>query len=332
MRLPKVLFLCIALSTGAIAQTKTFHPTKPVMLDFKLGSNDVPANDIMCDKSGNTFVTIYDPATDDKSDRPMLKFNKSGSLKAEFPTGRKTLGLSDAGPFEPSALLPNGGIARLVWSRDGMSLERFTAEGKLESGTKLDGLADLSIVPYQVAGFSSGEILVSGLERCRSRRCFAAFKSFTAIYDQAGHLLKRLSISGDDEIDAAAEIGDSRYASGPMFGNRAVSGGKIRLGDDGNAYLMRRTSPAMVYVISSSGEMVRTVKIEPAQQGWASITCKSLVREWPSNSAIVRRAVAKVQFFQSRTQCPATNWPTMLIVPAWVRLHASPLRQNNSRF
>ena len=56
-----------------------------------------------------------------------------------------------------------------------------------------------------------------------------------------------------------------------MYGNRAVSGGKIRLGDDGNVYLMRRTSPATIYVISPSGELVRTVKIEPARHGWASV-------------------------------------------------------------
>jgi hypothetical protein len=127
------------------------------------------------------------------------------------------------------------------------------------------------ILPYQLAAFPSGQMLVSGLENCRSRRCFSPFKSFTAIYDQSGHLLKRLSISEDDVIDAAAEIGDSRYARGPMFGNQAVSGGKIRLGDDGNAYLMRRTSPATVYVISSSGDLVRTLKIEPARHGWASV-------------------------------------------------------------
>ena len=87
----------------------------------------------------------------------------------------------------------------------------------------------------------------------------------------SGHLLKRLSIPEDDEIDAAAEIGDSRYAAGPMFGNRAVSGGKMRLGDDGNVYLMRHTSPATVYVISSSGDLVRTLQIQSPKDGWASI-------------------------------------------------------------
>jgi len=52
-----------------------------------------------------------------------------------------------------------------------------------------------------------------------------------------------------------------------MFGNRAVSSGRARLGDDGNVYLMRRTSPATIYVIASSGDLLRTVSIEPANNG-----------------------------------------------------------------
>src|ERR1700736_1742383 len=41
----------------------------------------------------------------------------------------------------------------------------------------------------------------------------------------------------------------------------------VRLGEDGNVYLMRRTSPATVYVISSSGDLLRTLSIEPADNG-----------------------------------------------------------------
>jgi hypothetical protein len=272
MKIRPALILYIVLPLTSVAQTKTFHPDRPVRLDFKLGSNDLFSSDSMCDKSGDIFVTVFDPATDDRGDRPLLKFDNSGSLKAEFPSSRKSLGLSDyEDHFEPSALLPGGGIARLAWAQAGMSLIRFAADGTFASRTKLDGPAGPMILPYQLVAFPSGEILVSGLENCRSRRCFSAFKSFTAIYDKGGHLLKRLSIPEDDEIDAAAEIGDSRYARAPMFGNRAVSGSKARLGDDGNAYLMRSTSPATVYVISSSGDLVRTVKVQPAQNGWASL-------------------------------------------------------------
>lgn len=272
MRFLIAIQLSMALSLPLVAQTRELHPSKPINLDFKLGSNDFPSNDIMCDKNGNTYVTVSDPTSDDRSDRPLLKFDESGAFKGEFQTSRKSLGLSEyEDPFEPSTLLPNGGIARIAWGQYGMHLVRFAPDGGLESRVKLEGSTAPTLLPYQAAAFPSGEILVSGLEKCRSRRCISAFKSFTAIYDQSGHLLKRLSIPQDDEIDAAAEIGDSRYASGPMFGNRAVAGGKMRLGDDGNVYLMRRTSPATVYVISSSGDLVRTLQVQPPRVGWASV-------------------------------------------------------------
>jgi dipeptidyl aminopeptidase/acylaminoacyl peptidase len=272
MRFLIAIQLSIFLSLPVLSQTKALHPNDPVKLDFKLGSNDFPSNDIMCDRSGNTYVTVSDPTSDDRSDRPLLKFDKSGVLKAEFPTSRKSLGLSEyEDHFEPSTPLPNGGIARIAWGQSGMHLVRFAADGKLESRVKLEGPLLPTILPYQAAAFPSGEILVSGLENCRSRRCLGAFKSFTAIYGPIGNLLKHLSIPQDDEIDAAAEIGDSRYARAPMFGNWAVVGGKARLGDDGNVYLMRRTSPATVYVISSSGDLARTLQIQPPRDGWASV-------------------------------------------------------------
>jgi hypothetical protein len=91
MRILTALALSIILSLTSVAQTKTFHPDKPVRLDFKLGSNDLFSSDSMCDKSGDTFVTIFDPAAEDRGDRPLLKFDKSGSLKAEFPSSRKSL-------------------------------------------------------------------------------------------------------------------------------------------------------------------------------------------------------------------------------------------------
>src|ERR1700756_3529619 len=106
MRFLIAIHLSMVLSLPLLAQTKTLRPNDQVKLDFKLGSNEGPLKDGLCDKSGNTFVTISDPARDDKSDRPLLKFDKSGALKAEFLSSRKSLGFSEyEDHFEPSTLL-----------------------------------------------------------------------------------------------------------------------------------------------------------------------------------------------------------------------------------
>lgn len=235
------------------------------MTDARLGSNDWGLADVGCDAKGNVFVTVWNPDGGGPADRPLLMFDHAGLLKARFASSSKDLGLSaDFQPYQPTASVSGGGVARLIWSDDAMSLDVFSADGKLKSKTPLDPPA---FIPYLLAVFPSGESLVSGLEHVHSRRALGAFKSFTAIYSKDGHLQKRLALPEDAEIDAAAELGDSRYAQGPMFGNRAASAGTARLGVDGNVYLMRRTSPATVYVISSSGELLRTLEIEPPDAG-----------------------------------------------------------------
>jgi hypothetical protein len=215
-------------------------------------------------------------------------FDRSGVLKASFKSGPEDLGLSaDFQPYEPTAHVSDGGVARLIWSYGVMSVNIFSADGKLKSKTLLDPPA---FIPYQLAVFPSGEFLVSGLENVHSRRALAAFKSFTALYTKDGHLQKQFALSEDAEIDTAAEIGDSRYARGPMFGNQAVVAGAARLGVDGNVYLMRRTSPATVYVISSSGELLRTLKIEPPDVG-----------QMPLDMRVAEGRIA-IQFSQSSSE------------------------------
>ncbi len=266
MRLAITLFATVAtISIFTQAQSNTLHPDRNQTLRTKLGSNDYGLTDAACNMRGDAFVTVYDTSGEMPADRPLLMFDGTGMLKTSFPSSRKALNLSPfEDHYEPSALLKDGRVARLVWSNKAMYLALFGAQGELRSRTKLDSPAFL---PYGIVVFSSGELLVSGLEYVHSVRALSPYKIFTALYDKDGHLQKRLSLSEDAQIEAAAQIGDARYARGPMFGNSAVSGGQIRLGEDGNAYLMRRTSPATVYVISSSGELLRTLMVEPAEVG-----------------------------------------------------------------
>jgi hypothetical protein len=258
--------LVLAISIFSQAQSKAIHQTKSEVMSVTLSHDDWGVEDAACDSKGNTFATLWKSEVgDDPPNRPLLMFDHAGVLKARFPSSSKDdPGLS---VVEPTVLLSDGGVARLAlrrWSWDPPSLSVFSADGKLKSKVQLDPPA---IIPYQLAVFPSGESLVSGIERSHSRRVLGSYKSFTAIYDKNGHLQKRLSLPEDAEIDSDAERGDSRYAHGPMFGNMAVAAGRGRLGDDGNVYLMRRTSPATVYVISSSGELLRTLSIEPADHG-----------------------------------------------------------------
>ena len=252
---PLFAFLVIA-SILSPAETKKLHEERNQVASVRLGTNNV-LTDVACDKDGDTFFTVWDPATEEPADSPLLMLDSAGNLKGRFKSSRKTLALSSyEDHWEPTALLPSGGVARLVWSKDTLRLGVFSVDGNLQSRVQLDAPA---ITPYQVAVFPSGAFLVSGLR--------GGYKSFTALYDKSGHLEKTLYLPDDSEIDSAAKVGDSRYSRSPMAGNRAISSGRARLGEDGNVYLMRRTSPAIVYVISPSGEILRRLRIEPAEAG-----------------------------------------------------------------
>ena len=246
--------LLVIASILSPAETKKLHEERSQLASVRLGPNNV-LTDVACDQDGDTFFTVWDPATEEPADRPLLMLDSAGKLKARFKSSRKTLALSSyEDHWEPTALLPSGGVARLVWSRDTLRLAVFSRDGNLQSWVQLDPPA---IIPYQIAVFPSGAFLLSGLR--------GGYKSFTALYDKSGHLEKTLSLPDDSEIDSAARVGDSRYSRSPMSGNRAISSGRARLGEDGNVYLMRRTSPAIVYVISPSGEILRRLQIEPAE-------------------------------------------------------------------
>jgi hypothetical protein len=258
MRLRAVCSI-VFFSAVALAQTKVLQPQQTINFSVHLGSNESLFNDSQCDRQGNTFATIFDPAEDQPGDRPLLMFDNAGKLKARISTSRKPLQLApyeDA--FEPSFLLPGGEVARLAWSKDAVFLVKFSADGKLESRTTL---ASPAFTPYYFVVFPEGEMLVSGLQRPK-------VVIFNALYAPDGHLLKRLSFPEDQAIDEAVRLGDARYSpAAPVSGNRAVSAGRLRLGDDGNAYLMRSTSPAKVYVISSAGELLRSLELDPPDIG-----------------------------------------------------------------
>ena len=124
-------------------------------------------------------------------------FDHAGLLTASFKSNPKDLGLSGkAELYQPTALVSGGGVARLVWSYDAMSLDVFSADGKLKS----NATRSTRFFSYQLALSPCGESLVSGLEHVHSRRALGAFKSFTAIYSKDGHLQKRLALPEDDEI------------------------------------------------------------------------------------------------------------------------------------
>jgi hypothetical protein len=206
-----------------------------------------------CDEQGRLYVRLQMPNEDTPG--PLLRLSKTGVQEAE-------LDMSAAVGFNVFAVRSKGGIAT-VQDEQGYSVVNLGPDGKRESAVHLDAAR---FFPFQLAVFPSGEMLLSGIQR-RTRESPHLNKAFTALYDARGHLVKQLLLDEDPEIERSIEAGDVRYVGTTKEGNKAVTLGRVVSGDDGNVYLMRRASPAPVYVISSTGEVVRKLAIAPPTAG-----------------------------------------------------------------
>jgi hypothetical protein len=80
-------------------------------------------------------------------------------------------------------------------------------------------------------------------------------------------LVKAIHWEDDERITKAAASGDADFVSSPQAPNMAITLGDVVAGADGNAYLMRRTNPTIVYVISPASEVLRRLSLDPGNAG-----------------------------------------------------------------
>lgn len=237
----------------AIGQSKTLLPVARVPSSAVFDSVRSFAEPAACDEQGSFYVKLLKPDGDDSG--PLLRFSKTGVQDAEF-------GMSAALGFNVFGIRPKGGVAT-VQDEEGYAVVNFGSDGKRESVVRLEGG---HFFPSQLAVFPSGEMLLSGIQR-RTRESPYLYRAFNALYDARGNLVKQLSLDEDPKIERSIEAGDVRYARTAKEGNMAVTLGRAVSGDDGNVYLMRRTSPATIYVISSAGQVVRKLVIASPNAG-----------------------------------------------------------------
>jgi hypothetical protein len=109
---------------------------------------------------------------------------------------------------------------------------------------------------YTFAAFASGSFLVSGVERDLQNKDDRGH-NFTAVFSPDGRELAQLSFEesrGPRKAQNEVQNDVEKAAPGLDLADAEV-------GSDGNLYVMRRSSPALVYVIAPSGKIMQTLKI-----------------------------------------------------------------------
>jgi len=223
---------------------------------------------VKCDADGNLYIRKY--ATDRPLLGPVVKIDPDGKRTALFdPAAVSQLALDRADAFSPAS---DGGMYQIAQSgvlKPRIYVLHFSSDGSPSSPTRLD--ADFEV--YTFAAFASGNFLVSGVKRDMQDKNDRG-RNFTAVFSADGRELAQLSFQEPPEAAKAATKSD---ADGRQQGAQKdtqketekatekpapmLDLADAEVGNDGNLYVMRSSSPALVYVIAPSGKIQQTLKV-----------------------------------------------------------------------
>jgi hypothetical protein len=227
-------------------------------------------NGSKCDADGNLYIRKQ--AMDRPLLGPVVKINPDGKRTALFdPAAFSQLGLDRADAFSPAS---DGGIyqiaSQMLQSPDGHLKQRiyvlhFASDGSASPPTLLD--ADFEV--YTFAAFAGGSFLVSGVRRDALNKNDHG-RNFTAVFSADGRELAQLSFpkpSGSARAGTKSDGPPNSSRNESLNDNDAEPAAPTldladaEVGREGNLYVMRASSPALIYVIAPSGQIMKTLKI-----------------------------------------------------------------------
>ncbi len=237
-----------------IATARHVKPVETIDVPFEVADFFIPP--LRCDEDGNLYLN-----TDQFGTEGIRKLSRTGKRLTLFNPGSDPdhLKVSDGVYF---SLDGEGNLYQLIFLSDQIDryIFEYKTEGTLKSKIKLE--TGFPWVPAAIAPFSSGGYLVTGQEYDRDPS--QPMWPVTAVLSSKGTLLREVKLEDDESIRGMAEAGDRRVVSPKNpTSNRAVGFSQMEASVDGNVYLMRWLSPAILYVISPGGEVLRRFSVDP---------------------------------------------------------------------
>jgi hypothetical protein len=224
-----------------------YHPlTKPTDIVFP----------VKCDDHGNVYFrfSAHGPGKFD-----VVKIAPDGAQKAVYSywgdakLRDDTLLADSVGEHGEMYELLGGAGHRVL-------LVRFSAEGNLEATDEFE--APEPFTPSQLETLPGGTFFVSGV-LVGDKTGRRAGQPVNAFYDNNGHRLREIHLKQDAGRLKQSLAGPDRNGSQ----NRGVYFGRTAVGDDGNLYVMRAASPAIIYVVTPGGRVERTLVVQPPAKG-----------------------------------------------------------------
>ncbi len=221
-----------------------------------------------CDSDGNLYIRKY--AVDRPMLGPVVKIDADGRRVALFdPAAFSQLALDRADAFSPA---PDGGLYQIAQSgvlKPRIYVLYFSSDGSPSSSTHLD--ADFEV--YTFAAFANGNVLVSGVRRDVQNKDDHG-RNFTAVLSADGRELAELSFQDARKSVTAGTKSNSAVQPKEALKKDRLEGvqqmldlADAEVGIDGNLYVMRNSSPALVYVIAPTGKIMDTLKVTGPRTG-----------------------------------------------------------------
>ena len=264
---PSLLFslavIVLVFPLGPIAnsqQTQTLTLRVRDRISITTENEDPFQDPIKCDSDGNIYVRPYVRPLSMAA--PVVKISLEGKRTATFAI--RSVPEFDKSIANDFAVGPRGEVYIISSNAKGKQIVSFDANGEYHSTVKLEG----AFLPEQLAVNSSGAFLVGGYKEQKDNR--ATGTPFTGIFDHSGRLIKELELLGD--LKPSKDAADKQKGA-PL--DPAISMSNVVAVDDGNFYLMRASTPPVVYVIAPDGSVAHQLKINPPGLGFAAGVMKA---------------------------------------------------------
>lgn len=258
---------------------------------------------VQCDANGNIYV-LYGASFEATYiarrrgvSLPVSKISLDSKRVVQFPVGelqgyaeyqRRSYYVDPNGKFYGLVLayLPNESYKGPRWA-DSLVV-KYKDDGTVDSVVKVGAASGKHFQGWRLAVFLDGSFLITGAEMSEENR---PARPFTAIFDAAGTVVAPLKLSHDAHPprDNPAESGHKSERENRASEDEALSTNQRNGGQDavqwmldvqqglmagslnGNVYLLRASSPAQLYAISSAGSIVRSLEIKPPEPGMRPI-------------------------------------------------------------
>ena len=159
---------------------------------------------------------------------------------------------------------------------------KYKDDGTVDSYFRVGDEPDKRIQPLRMAVFGDGNFMLSGTAMLDDGP-----GTFSGVFDRQGTFLTPLKLGevvNRQRPVAASARAESRAESKPPEPSRVKqleSEGKNPVGlasstlgfglQDGNVYVLRGTSEATLYVVSSAGEIIRSYRLKPPEPGMSPL-------------------------------------------------------------